>query len=310
MQYACWSNDEAIRFSSTSGGAFISIAQAIVDDGGTVFGAVYNDDFSGVHHASSDEVALSRMQKSKYVISDLRDSFMRIIQLAEHGKTILFVGTPCQCAGLKPLVEHLENVFLIDFICGGTPSARCFKEYIDLLKEKFRSNIENIDFRGKERGWGKNYLKIKFKNGKVYNKAYLYDPYYSFFYLEHLTTNACCTECNFRRRHASDLTIADFWGYTSTSVPNDKKGISLVAVNTEKGKMLFHLFNNKSCYELTQKEIEYAYQDFTPSKDFIEKKNKYFELLCEKGFQETVKQFSHTGKLDVFIKRLISKLER
>ena len=41
---------------------------------------------------------------SKYVSSHLGDSFQRIKQHLQNGNKVLFVGTPCQCAGLLSYV--------------------------------------------------------------------------------------------------------------------------------------------------------------------------------------------------------------
>ena len=101
---------------------------------------------------------------------------------------------------------------------------------MQVLSKKYNSDIESVDFRGKEDGWGKNYLKVRFKNGKTYKKYYLYDKYYTLFSMEHISTREVCDVCPFRKRHVSDITIADFWGLINTQIPNDGKGISLVAL--------------------------------------------------------------------------------
>lgn len=51
-----------------------------------------------------------------------------------------------------------------------------------------------------------------------------------------------CGKCHFTNtQRPSDITIADFWGWekTDSEFNKDNKGVSLVLVNTEKGRKLF-----------------------------------------------------------------------
>lgn len=306
-QYACWNNCEQDRFYSTSGGIFVGIAKKIIEKNGVVYGAAYSDDFKAVRHMSSEEVGLKALQKSKYVVSEIGDTFKQIIQYAKEGKEVLFVGTPCQCAGLKELVREYENVYLVDFICGGTPSAKAFGDYIN-YKEKKYGSIQSIDFRGKDTGWKKQYLSIEYKSGKKEKKYYLYDPYFSLFCIEHLSTNYSCSNCEFRKRHVSDLTIADFWGYKNANIEEDDRGLSLVAVNSAKGKKLLDLFDNKTMLPLTEKQVEYAYEKFNCDKNHEERKRQFLKELGKNDFNRIYKKYVKTDILHVYIKRIKSRL--
>lgn len=57
-----------------------------------------------------------------------------------------------------------------------------------------------------------------------------------------------CGKCHFANtKRPSDITIADFWGWEKTD-PNfnaDNKGVSLVLLNTEKGRKLFEVVKDK-----------------------------------------------------------------
>lgn len=307
-QYACVLSNEQKVFESSSGGVFTGLAEVILKQGGVVFGAAYNEDFKGVAHYSTEEVALEKLKKSKYVVSNLRDSFFKIKTLLAIGKDVLFVGTPCQCAGLKKVIGENEKLTLVDFICGGTPSEKCFSQYFNQLAQQYKSKIIDIDFRGKDQGWKKSYLKVRFENGKKYEKFYLYDAYYSLFYMEHLTTRAICDKCPFRKSHIADITIADFWGIFKTSVPNDDKGMSLVAINTERGHQLFEKVEGKQIYSLQERDIEYAYQECLVAEDKMLKKQTFFSDLRNEDFSKVSKRYVKTDKLSVFIKRLRSYL--
>lgn len=65
---------------------------------------------------------------------------------------------------------------------------------------------------------------------------------FTYLFYQHIMLRHSCGKCHFANtRRPSDITIADFWGWEKTD-PNinaDNKGVSLVLVNTEKGRKLF-----------------------------------------------------------------------
>lgn len=309
-QYVAIHNDENIRYMSTSGGVFRGVADKILEDNGIVFGAVYNEDFSGVHHDSTDNKTLEKLQKSKYVVSNLRDTFDEVLENAKNGRKVLFVGTPCQCAGLAPLVEKYSNVFLVDFICGGTPSEKAFNDYMRFKEKEANSKLIAVDFRGKDTGWKKQYLSLTYENRKNEQTLYLYDPYFTMFCIKHLSTKNACSNCIFRKRHMSDLTIADFWGVGATDIKNDDKGLSLVCVNTEKGKELWQEFTDKTEFPLTEDKIQYAYANFPKNKDKEKIKKRFFDDLKKNDFTTIHNKYCDTSKFGVLKLRILSKLGR
>lgn len=61
-------------------------------------------------------------------------------------------------------------------------------------------------------------------------------------FYKHIMFRESCSKCHFANtRRPSDITLGDFWGWEKTD-PNfnkDDKGVSLVLINTEKGRDLF-----------------------------------------------------------------------
>lgn len=127
ITYACWNKDKKIRKESSSGGAFSALATAILEEGGYVVGAVYGERMS-VHHRmihSLEELPLLR--GSKYVQSDVGNIYRQVKLKLQEGAKVLFVGTPCQVAGLRGyLKREYPNLLCCDFICHGTPSPLLF----------------------------------------------------------------------------------------------------------------------------------------------------------------------------------------
>ncbi len=59
-------------------------------------------------------------------------------------------------------------------------------------------------------------------------------------FLDNITLRPSCYNCKFRdQKSGSDITLGDFWGYENFD-KDDDKGVSLVLLNTDKGKSLFN----------------------------------------------------------------------
>ena len=76
------------RSQGTSGGIFTAIARKFIENGGIVFGAVFNNDNGMVYHTSSEECDISLMSKSKYVQSNLNGVFAQIKILLENNRDV------------------------------------------------------------------------------------------------------------------------------------------------------------------------------------------------------------------------------
>ena len=117
--YAMKANDDSIRQKSTSGGAFSVLASCLAEKNAIVYGSVFER--TGVKHIRVDDGDLELLRGSKYVPSNLNDTFLKIIEDLKSNKTVMFVGTPCQCGGLKKCISNTavssQNLYIIDFIC-------------------------------------------------------------------------------------------------------------------------------------------------------------------------------------------------
>lgn len=237
--YAVQAEDE-IRKESSSGGVFSIVARYVLQQGGNVCGATYEDGI--VRHCIIDnESELFRLSKSKYVQSDISYIYEKINAILKTDKMVLFCGTPCQCTAVKKYCGDSDNLVLIDILCMGVPSQKLFERY---LEEDFSSEIvEMIDFRDKSvEGWTPNlYLKVKTKQGETLIN-HSDSTYYSAF-LQALTIREACTECKFAGgERIGDITLGDFWGIGNYKRDlDDGLGTSMVLINTDKGRKLFEL---------------------------------------------------------------------
>lgn len=147
-------NEEDLRTSS-SGGGFIAIAKYVLDKGGTVYGAAYQDSPVVAHERVERVEDLEKLKGSKYVQSDTCDVYNQVKRDLRDGRLVYFTGTPCQVAGLKLFLrKDYENLITSDLICHGTPSPKIFQNMVKHMEENLNADFKDYSFRDKRvRGW-------------------------------------------------------------------------------------------------------------------------------------------------------------
>lgn len=255
--YAVYSKNAKDRDTSASGGASSVITSDILLDGGIVYGSVQNSCMDIKCERISELKDASKIKGSKYVQSPLGDNLRKAKKDLRDGKKVVFTGTPCQIAGLKAyLGKEYENLYTIDLVCHGVPSARLLKDNVSLILAK-RKNIVDIStlkvaFRSKNRKKKKMDFFFTLKNSrKVYYKKMFPDDYYISGFMSGLFFRQNCFSCPYAESNrTSDITIADFWGCKSALPEMDENlGVSLMLTNTEKGVKLFDKIKNRLVYE-------------------------------------------------------------
>lgn len=110
--YAAKSPNEVIRRQSSSGGIFTILAEQIIDEGGVVFGAAFNDKWEVEHSYVENKEQLVKFRGSKYVQSKIGESYKDAKSFLKEGRRVLFSGTPCQIAALKKYLQKIIRIFL------------------------------------------------------------------------------------------------------------------------------------------------------------------------------------------------------
>lgn len=100
VAYAAYTKNDEIRKNSSSGGIFSEFAVSVLNNGGIVFGAAFNENWQVVHTYIDDVSQLEKLQGSKYVQSTIGNAFVDVERFLKEDKTVLFTGTPCQINGL------------------------------------------------------------------------------------------------------------------------------------------------------------------------------------------------------------------
>jgi len=234
--------DEKIRQESTSGGAFTAIASWVIRQGGVVFGAGYKKGFFVVEHQYVDrEDDLSIFRNSKYVQSQIGESFKIIFEYLKGGRKVLFSGTPCQTEGLIGYLKgkKYDNLYLVDFVCRGVPSPKVLSNYLEAQKKIIGGTFTRVLFRDKHYGYHYSSLSIYNEDEKKdYHKGVDSDVYLRAFF-NNFSDRPSCYDCPFRKRYRkSDLTLWDCFPIEKFTKELDGNGTTRVLAHTERGREL------------------------------------------------------------------------
>lgn len=304
--YCCWLKESEIRKESTSGGAAYALSYAIIQKGGHVWGAAYDEDMSVCYQEANTLNELKRLQKSKYVQSYVKDSFRKIKQELDNGDWVLFTGTGCHVKGLRSfLKKDYPNLYTVDLVCHGVPGQGVFMKYVNWLELKFQDKL--IDYiprhkrkDGQEIGY---YTMATFKHrGDV--KLEKENNGYFIGFQHNIFLRSNCFKCtsNGEQRYA-DFTVADFWGLGKVKPFRQNaertKGISMLALNSDKAKLLFEDIKDQLFYELrSYEEASFSNTQYykpavpSPRREAFRREWKQltWEQLTEKYFKYTKKE--------------------
>lgn len=275
--------NERIRLESSSGGIFTLLAEQTIDAGGVVFGVKWNEHFEAVHAYTETKEGLAVFRGSKYVQSQVGETFKQAEQFLKEGRQVLYSGTPCQIAALKLFLrKDYENLLAVDFICHGVPSPGIFRWYLneELLRYRYpityffrvsqrklfmQKNdeyaselhlaIKDILFRDKQFGWKKFsfvlLLQDSDRNKRMKDVRISYSlKKHSFLrgFLRNLYLRQSCHSCPAKSgKSCSDITLADYWKiHTLKSDIDDDKGVSALCINTQRGVDFLHSITMES----------------------------------------------------------------
>lgn len=238
--FAAYNDNLQIRIKSSSGGVFSLLSEAVLNKGGYVFGAQFDDKWQVVISKISSISDIARLRGSKYIQSRTETSYQECEDLLKKNHLVLYSGTPCQIAGLNHFLgKSYDNLVTCDVVCHGSPSPEVWKRYLQELVTDVEM-IDSISFRCKETGW-KDYSFVVNKNdhSRIIEKHN--DNLFMKAFLSELILRPSCYNCPAKEgRSFSDITLADYWGVGDYHAKmDDDLGTSLVLINTENGKKIF-----------------------------------------------------------------------
>lgn len=288
--YSGWSLDEETRLTSSSGGIFTELAKSVLKQGGYVVAVTYTEEHTAKHVIINSIAELEELKRSKYLQSDIGDIYQQIKHLLEKSEKVLFVGTPCQCAGLLAFLESKpDNLILVDFICHGVNSPLVHQRYILEVEQELKIKVKQISHRDKYLGWD-DYLFSVSDSQKYYLGNKRQNPFLRGF-LTDAYLRQTCFKCSFKGQiRPVDLTLGDCWGERETNGNN--QGVSVIIVNSPIGKLILSEIDGK--IYLSEYNI-----------DLIIKNNPSIVFSANNKFKLREKFFEQWEK-DASLKRVIS----
>ncbi len=234
--YAARHKDMRTLAGSQSGGAFPAVSDVVLDGGGVVYGAAFDQGLSVRHSRAVTPDERNRFCGSKYIQSRMEDTLRSVLNDLKSGRRVLFSGTPCQAAALKSYIpeRYRDSLVLLDFVCHGVPSPEVWKSYVEKMGSYGR--ITGACFRDKSvAGWKEHKESFTYSDGS----RRIGETFRVLFY-KNIMLRRSCGSCRYDiNNRSSDITIADFWGVDRIFPQMDgDSGTSMIVVHTEKGRRL------------------------------------------------------------------------
>ena len=250
--YAIQDLNQSDRKRSTSGGFVTLLSNKLFQCGYIVYGAAFDENMLLKHTQATTSVKLERNSGSKYVQSKLSDTFKNIKKNLINDERVLFVGTPCQVAGLSAYLNNSSvdcaNLVRVELKCYGVSSPGLFRKYIDFIEKKYKSKILDVRFRDKEYGYNTTVVKIIFDDRKeLINNYYAKSFSKTFFFGNNVRPS--CYNCGFRDylNSNADFIVGDFHNISKYDKEmDDDIGTSFVAVLSEKGNRYLNLIKSSA----------------------------------------------------------------
>ncbi len=310
--YAMINQNSEELLNSSSGGAFIALANRIIKDGGFVCGCIFNEELKAIHILSSNSAAVKKMQGSKYVQSDPGGVYAEIKDKLENGKAVLFSGTPCQVDGLKKyLGKEYAMLYTADLICHGVPSPRLLADFIESEKVGGK-NITDIKFRDKKRnGWCAQ-GSLTYQNAKK-KKTITMSPFNSSYYnmyFSNCTSRPCCYSGRYSNTNrGGDVTIGDYWNIADILPKIDTSGgVSAVLVNTEKGDRLIEKIRDGAMLAETPLKAAVAGNgNLSAPCQKPDSRDDIYKRIAENGYAAVAEKECHYKRIMPFIRRHMPK---
>lgn len=248
QMFAAINRDDTTRKLSSSGGIFSVLAEKIVDAGGVVFGARFDDNWDVLIDYTETKDGIALFRGSKYVQASVGESYKKCKEFLKRNRKVLFSGTPCQISGLYHFLgKDDQNLITIDIACHGVPSPLVWNKYLyEVAKLNLGTEtvIDSINFRDKTESWKRYHVVINCSSkdsvdgniDKKHISEWFRSNTYMQGFLSNMTLRPSCYECKFKSfSSGSDITLADYWGVKKTMPAfDDDKGVSLLIINSRK----------------------------------------------------------------------------
>lgn len=306
--YAAWSLNENERKTSASGGIATTFYKHIVSKGGYIAGTSFNEKMELKHSLVNNEEQIEKFKGSKYIQSYIGYIYRNIKEKLEQGEKVLFIGTPCQVAGVNMyLNREYKNLITIDLICHGVPSNKLLNEHVKNIENKQGKCINRITFRGEDR-----YLFTAYQDEKIVYQKSSREDLFLLGFLNGIFSRKSCYQCKYANlNRISDITIGDFLGLGKEKKfkYSTKNGVSLILTNTKKGEKFLEECKNELFLE--ERDIDEATKENeqlkNPTKE-TEKHTMFLRLYPKHGFEYSCKKCLKKELKDIKKEKIINRI--
>ena len=303
--------NEKVRRQSTSGGAFTAIARYVLDRGGIIYGAAFDDQLRVHHTSAASPKGLQIFRNSKYVQSDTEKTFTQVRDHLRAGRLVCYSGTPCQIEGLLsflepagtagPKNELLDHLVTVDVVCHAVPSPLVWARYLEMQREKLGTEIADAKFRDKHFGYNYSTMTLIDESGEErYVQGIDTDQMLRAFF-SNICDRPSCYECAFKKRYRkSDFTIWDCYPvYAFDKKLDDDRGTSRVLIHSEKGRRIFEEVRQRCrVLEVDPDRLTAGVKEMFHSVDTNPRREEFFEdAACMEARTFFNKYFPMTAKV-------------
>lgn len=309
--FAAWNTDEDIRRQSGGGGVFSLLAEFILDDGGVVFGAAMDEQFHVRHTEVKSKTELHRLRGPKLVQSEIGDAYVRVRYHLDRGRRVLFTGTPCQVDGLyRFLGEHPEKLLTVDILCGGAPSPGVWDHLVRSMAYIKQKKPLNVSFYAKVDGQRDRRFRVEFAGGSAYD-APLPRSEFGYGLAQRLFLRPACHTCPYAgTNRVGDLSLGLFRGLPKDYLSEDqKKGISLLLINSAKGAHMFDTLPLKKEKRPLQEAVA-GNRALSAPAEAPSERSEFFDAFSRQSFQQVRTRFLTPPALPIMGKKPVSGQKR
>lgn len=336
--YIATTHHKEYYLESASTGICTMLSNLVIKDGGIVFGCFLDENVWQAYHIGvTDTDGIEKIRNSKYLQSDTKQTFTEVKTLLKEDKTILYIGTPCQIAGLKAFLrKDYPNLLLVDIICHGVFSPKLMPLEVQYWENKFKAKIFNFRFRSKRKYKNINGGMVNFDyllpNGKIKHierHASSSPSYRAYAYAgdgKNYNLRISCYNCPFRELNRyGDITIGDPW-FIKAQIENKELRASnsvrsIYSINTDKGSQWMDKINHLLILE--QMEMSNLFVQPATNKQVTEHigegREQLYQRINKEDYATVVEDLLHCNLDDAQksfekrynvsqIKRLIKKL--
>lgn len=124
----------------------------IKNKNGIVYGVKWDKQLRPVFDKVTSISDVEDLKGSKYVQAYVNFKYKEVDVDLQSGKNVLFIGTPCQIAGLKSFLgKDYDNLLTCDLLCHGVPSPDYLSGEIKRILGRKIGLATNCRFRGNDK---------------------------------------------------------------------------------------------------------------------------------------------------------------